>query len=240
MTVLQNTELFVRNVDTEDWPGFGVGMIAKPTREGGGQTTPDLEIIDSRVVFPATRPKIEAPFRANGSGFFPALTIRVGAFVVNGPQPIRVGEVGRVFRGPVVRALLGPLGVTGIPTPVTMGPCHNDWRVRMQGFGWTHLGRAPAEASLIEDVHYFVMPTHPPTGLWCLSPTDGIGTTEPAWCEVKQDKEKFDPSGGEQSYADVEVHNVQTESVGGGKTIQAKLDALSDRYIVDVEDCDGA
>lgn len=243
MSTLANNSLFVRNVDDVDWPGFGVGMIRHPERNG--LTTAELEIVDDRIVFPAWRPRCDGPFRALQGEFglanIPAMTLRTNAFVVNGPSPIRVGEIGVAYRGPMLRCLVSPFGFRA-EVPQTVGPYQGGWELGPRGYGWQVFGRAPESAVIAERVHYVAPPSVPATGLEILTPTSGISAGDSADCRVRLWGGKYFADGSTTDYYQsgqvVTVWNTTSQTIGGSKIAQAKLSTTGDRYIVDVEECD--
>lgn len=236
---MMRLEVQFKNVDTETWPGFGVGIIKKPET---GDSDPEFQLTEdgTLVTVPAWRPRIETPFAYSGSSSnITALTTRTAAYVVNGPAPVRAGETGRGYIGGMVAALTRS-GFSYDTMPVEWGPMNMSWDLSPRGHGWTHYGASP-DTELQEGVHYFRMPIGPPTGLVAVSPSGGIPAEGSAACGLRIENLKRNGStgGGYGAHgATVQVVNPLTAGdVEPSTIIQAKWDAPSGVYVVDVEQC---
>lgn len=217
-------EWVVKNVDSVDMPGFAC-MMLQP------QQSPEID--GTRTVWKVWRPRIEAPFSAvsGSSSAIPAATLRQ-AFLINGPQPIRKGQVGVAYSGFQLRALVKK---SAPATANIVGPINMQWYLDSGGWGFQNLGSDPHAVIGTSDPVRYVSPisTHPNAFACIYTQGDAIQPSTSADCDVQKIVSETLVT---QSWR-VNVFNTATRAVDSNKPLQCKLEYATLRYLIDVEEC---
>jgi hypothetical protein len=208
MTII---EIGIKNIDTEDMPGFGVGVAVPSLGSFNGDR-----------------------FEASVRRFSQAnQNTRDYSLVINGPLPIRAGREGSGYLAfGRVRALAAVETGSVIQTEV-YGPLPGSWSLARGGGGFHKITQAqPLTASL--GVYWFMFAGLPVA--YVVRPNAAIPAGGSGLCTIQRRQgATWVPS--DPARTVTAINHSATRAVAAGVLCQAKFEANTGALIIDVEEC---